>query len=74
MKKATIILSLIIVALICKLNQQAEIIDNLSTQATQQAQVFEKVLNQIEQDNPDYVIDVLSETDIYCDYVELINY
>lgn len=74
MKKATIILTLIIVALICKLNQQAEIIDNLSTQATQQAQVFEKVLNQIEQDNPDYVTDVLSETDVYFDYVEMIKY
>lgn len=74
MKKATIILALIIVALICKLNQQAEIINNLSTQATQQAQVFEKVLEQIEQDNPDYVTDVLSETDVYFNYVETIKF
>lgn len=74
MKKISIILAIIIVALICKLNQQAEIIDNLGTQATQQAQVFEKVLEQVEQDNPNYVIDVLSETDVYFDYVELIKY
>jgi hypothetical protein len=74
MKKISIILAIIIVALICKLNQQAEIIDNLGTQATQQAQVFERVLNQIEQDNPNYVTDVLSETDVYFDYVELIKY
>lgn len=74
MKKISIILAIVIVALICKLNQQAEIIDNLGTQATQQAQVFEKVLEQVEQDNPNYVLDVLSETDVYFDYVELIKY
>jgi hypothetical protein len=74
MKKISIILAIIIIALICKLNQQAEIINNLGTQATQQAQVFERVLNQIEQDNPDYITDVLSETDVYFDYVELIKY
>lgn len=71
MKKISIILAIIIVALICKLNQQAEIIDNLGTQATQQARVFEKVLEQVEQDNPDYVIDVLSETDSYQNYIDL---
>lgn len=74
MKKISIILAIIIVALICRINQQAEIIDNLGTQATQQAQVFEKVLEQVEQDNPNYVTDVLSETDIYFDYVEMIKY
>jgi hypothetical protein len=74
MKKISIILAIIIIALICKLNQQAEIINNLGTQATQQAQVFERVLEQIEQDNPDYVTDVLSETDVYFDYVEMIKY
>ena len=74
MRKISIILAVIIIALICKLNQQAEIIDNLGTQATHQAQVFEKVLEQIEQDNPDYITDVLSETDVYFDYVELIKY
>lgn len=74
MKKISIILAIIIVALICKLNQQAEIISALGTQATQQAQVFERVLEQVEQDNPNYVTDVLSETDVYFDYVEMIKY
>ena len=74
MRKISIILAVIIVALICKLNQQAEIINNLGTQATQQVQVFEKVLEQVEQDNPNYVTDVLSETDVYFDYVEMIKY
>lgn len=74
MKKISIILAIIIVALICRINQQAEIINNLGTQATQQAQVFEKVLEQVEQDNPNYVTDVLSETDVYFNYVELIKY
>lgn len=74
MKKISIILAIIIVALICKLNQQAEIINNLGTQATQQAQIFEKVMEQVEQDNPDYVTDVLSETDVYFDYMEMIKY
>lgn len=74
MKKISIILAIIIVALICRINQQAEIINNLGTQATQQAQVFEKVLEQVEQDNPNYITDVLSETDVYFNYVELIKY
>lgn len=74
MKKTIIFLALVIVALICRLNQQAEIIDNLGTQVTQQEQVFEKVLNQIEQDNPNYVIDVLSETDTYQDYIDLMRF
>ena len=74
MKKITIILAIIIVALICRINQQAEIISALGTQATQQTQVFEQLMGQIEQDNPDYVLDVLSETDAYCNYVELIKY
>ena len=74
MKKITIILALIIVALICRINQQAEMISTLGTQATQQAQAFEQLMGQIEQDNPNYVTDVLSETDAYCNYVELIKY
>jgi hypothetical protein len=74
MKKISIILAIIIVALICRINQQAEIINNLGTQATQQAQVFEKVLEQVEQDNPNYVTDVLSETDVYFNYVETIKF
>jgi hypothetical protein len=74
MKKISIILAIIIIALICKLNQQAEIISALGTQATQQAQVFERVLEQVEQDNPNYVTDVLSETDVYFNYVETIKF
>lgn len=74
MKKTIIFLALVIVALICRLNQQAEIINNLGTQVTQQEQVFEKVLNQIEQDNPNYVLDVLSETDTYQDYIDLMRF
>jgi hypothetical protein len=74
MKKTIIFLALVIVALICRLNQQKEIINNLGTQVTQQEQVFEKVLNQIEQDNPNYVLDVLSETDTYQDYIDLMRF
>ena len=74
MKKTIIFLALVIVALICRINQQAEIIDNLGTQVAQQEQVFEKVLNQVEQDNPNYVLDVLSETDTYHDYIDLMRF
>lgn len=74
MKKTIIFLTLVIVALVCRLNQQKEIIDNLGTQVTQQEQVFEKVLNQVEQDNPNYVTDVLSETDTYQDYIDLMRF
>lgn len=74
MKKTIIFLALIIVALVCRLNQQAEIIDNLGTQVTQQEQVFEKVLEQVEQDIPNYVLDVLSETDTYQDYIDLMRF
>lgn len=74
MKKTIIFLALVIVALVCRLNQQKEIINNLGTQVTQQEQVFEKVLEQVEQDNPDYVIDVLSETDSYQNYIDLMRF
>lgn len=74
MKKTIIFLALVIVALICRINQQAEMISALGTQVTQQEQVFEKVLEQVEQDNPDYVIDVLSETDTYQDYIDLMRF
>lgn len=74
MKKAILILSLALVAMICKVNEQKQIISNLSTQATEQHRAFTALLDRIEQDNPNYVCDILSETDAYCNYIEVIKY
>lgn len=75
MKKTIIILALAVIALAAKNHQQNQVINNLSNQVVMQQQVFEKVLDQVEEDRPSYVLDVLTETDAYADYIDLVfNY
>lgn len=70
MKKLLFIALLVIAGLATKTHQQKQMINNLSTQVAQQTELFTKVIDQIEQDNPNYVTDVLCETDVYLNYVD----
>lgn len=71
MKKATIIiLALLVVALANKNHQQKEIISNLTHQSTMTEEQFNNLMDRIEQDHPNYVEDVLVETDAYQSIIE----
>ena len=71
MKKATIIiLVLLVVALAGKNYQQKEIISNLTHQSTMTEEQFNNLMDRIEQDHPNYVDDVLVETDAYQSIIE----
>ena len=71
MKKATIIiLALLVVALASKNYQQKEIISNLVNQSTMTEEQFNNLMDRIEQDHPNYVEDVLCETDAYQSIIE----
>lgn len=71
MKKALIIaLALLVVALVAKNHQQKEIISNLVNQSTMTAEQFDNLMDRIEQDHPNYVLDVLCETDQYQSIIE----
>lgn len=71
MKKAiTIALALLVVALMAKNHQQKEIISNLVNQSTMTAEQFDSLMERIEQDHPNYVLDVLCESDEYQSIIE----
>lgn len=71
MKKATIIiLVLLVVALANKNHQQKEIISNLTNQSTMTEEQFNNLMDRIEQDHPNYVLDVLCESDEYQSIIE----
>lgn len=71
MKKAiTIALALLVVALMAKNHQQRQIITGLINQSTMTAEQFDSLMERIEQDHPNYVLDVLCETDQYQSIIE----
>ena len=71
MKKAiTIALALLVVALMAKNHQQREIISNLVNQSSMTAEQFDSLMERIEQDHPNYVMDVLCESDEYQSIIE----
>lgn len=71
MKKAlTIALALLVVALVAKNHQQRQIITGLVNQSTMTAEQFDSLMERIEQDHPNYVLDVLSESDEYQAIIE----
>ena len=71
MKKAiTIALALLVVALMAKNHQQKQIITGLINQSSMTAEQFDSLMERIEQDHPNYVMDVLCETDQYQSIIE----
>lgn len=71
MKKAiTIALALLVVALMAKNHQQRQIITGLVNQSTMTAEQFDSLMERIEQDHPNYVLDVLCESDEYQSIIE----
>ena len=71
MKKTTIIiLALLVVALAGKNHQQKQIITGLTNQSTITSEQFNNLMDRIEQDHPNYVDDVLVETDAYQSIIE----
>lgn len=71
MKKAiTIALALLVVALMAKNHQQKQIITGLVNQSTMTESQFDALMERIEQDHPNYVLDVLCETDQYQSIIE----
>lgn len=71
MKKAlTIALALLVVALMAKNHQQKQIITGLVNQSTMTENQFDALMERIEQDHPNYVMDVLCETDQYQSIIE----
>lgn len=71
MKKAlTIALALLVVVLVAKNHQQKEIINSIHQQRTMTAEQFDSLMERIEQDHPNYVLDVLCESDEYQSIIE----
>lgn len=71
MKKAlTIALALLVVALVAKNHQQKQIITGLVNQSTMTESQFDALMERIEQDHPNYVLDVLCESDEYQSIIE----
>jgi hypothetical protein len=71
MKKTTItILALVLIALASRYHQQREINRCISKQKAMTEEQFYSLMDRIEQDHPNYVLDVLSETDQYQDIIE----
>ena len=69
-KTITIALALLVVALVAKNHQQRQIITGLVNQATMTESQFDALMDRIEQDHPNYVMDVLCETDQYQSIIE----
>ena len=69
-KTITIALALLVVALCAKNHQQRQIITGLTNQSTITSEQFNNLMDRIEQDHPNYVEDVLVETDAYQSIIE----
>lgn len=71
MKRATIILlALVAIALVARNHQQRQIINCINQQKTMTEDQFYNLMDRIEQDHPNYVLDVLCETDQYQSIIE----
>lgn len=71
MKRIVIALAFIIVVMAMRMNQQKQMITSLCSQQNEQLKAVERLLDRIEEDRPNYLLDVLSETDEYAELMEL---
>lgn len=73
MKRITIALAFIIAVMAMRMNQQRQMITSLCNQQNEQLKAVENLLNRIEEDRPNYMLDVLTETDEYAELMENLN-
>lgn len=71
MKRIVIALAFIIAVMAMRMNQQRQMITSLCNQQNEQLKAVERLLDRIEEDRPNYLPDVLSETDEYAELMEL---
>ena len=66
-------LIVLLVAMTCITSCSSFKMSNYASYHYKEAKLASKVINQIKEDNPDYFYDILIETDVYQEYIDLIH-